>query len=107
MNKIINTDGLISKQMVLDEIDQMPTVTDADGVKYIEKTCLKIRISMLRPVDAVLVRHGHWETDGMIMDDGEYLMTRCTACGEAYEYGYNMPFCPNCGADMRENDENY
>ena len=51
-------------------------------------------------VDAVPVRYGRWETDGMMMDDGEYLMTRCTACGEAYEYGYNMPFCPNCGAKM-------
>ena len=59
------------------------------------------------PVDAVPVVHGRWETDGMMMDDGEYLMTRCTACGEAYEYGYNMPFCPNCGADMRKNDENH
>ena len=95
-----DNNGLISKQMALDEIDQMPTVIDADGIKYIEKTCLKIRINMLFPVDAVPARHGRWETDGMIMDDGEYLMTRCTACGEAYEYGYNMPFCPNCGARM-------
>ena len=55
-------------------------------------------------VDAVPVRHGRWETDGMMMDDGEYLMTRCTACGEAYEYGYNMPFCPNCGARMDGKD---
>ena len=102
-----DNNDLISKQMALNEIDQMPTVTDADGVKYIEKTCLKIRINMLRPMDVIPVRHGHWETDGMIMDDGEYLMTRCTVCGEAYEYGYNMQFCPNCGADMRENDENH
>lgn len=46
------------------------------------------------------VAHGRWETDGIMMDDGEYLVTRCTACGEAYEYGYNMPFCPHCGAKM-------
>ena len=56
-------------------------------------------------VDAVPVVHGRWETDGMMMDDGEYLMTRCTACGKAYEYGYNMPFCPNCGADMRKDGD--
>ncbi len=100
-------DNIISRAAVLDEINKMPTVTDANGAKYVEKTCLKIRINMLRPVDAVPVRYGRWETDGMMMDDGEYLMTRCTACGEAYEYGYNMPFCPNCGADMRKNDENH
>lgn len=64
-------------------------------------------VNNAKTIDTTPVRHGHWETDGMIMDDGEYLMTRCTACGEAYEYGYNMPFCPNCGADMRENDENH
>lgn len=58
------------------------------------------RIEQLPAADVVPVRHGRWETDGMMMDDGEYLMTRCTACGEAYEYGYNMPFCPNCGAKM-------
>ena len=51
-------------------------------------------------VDAVPVRHGRWETDGMMMDECEYLMTRCTACGGTYEYGFNMPFCPNCGARM-------
>lgn len=100
-------DNIISRAAVLDEINKMPTVTDANGVKYIEKTCLRIRINMLRPVDAVPVVHGRWETDGIMMNDGEYLMTRCTACGEAYEYGYNMPFCPNCGADMRKNDENH
>ena len=101
-----NNNDIISKQMALDEIDQMPTVTDVDGVKYIEKTCLKIRINMLRPMDAVPIVHGRWETDGMMMDDGEYLMTRCTACGEAYEYGYNMPFCPRCGAKMDGEDDN-
>lgn len=56
-------------------------------------------------VDAVPVRHGRWETDGIMMDECEYLMTRCTACGGTYEYGFNMPFCPNCGADMRKDGE--
>lgn len=57
-------------------------------------------------VDAVPVRHGRWETDGIMMDECEFLMTRCTACGETYEYGFNMPFCPNCGADMRKDGDN-
>ena len=61
-----------------------------------------MNLDLMPKVDAVPVVHGRWETDGMIMDDGEYLMTRCTACGEVYEYGYNMPFCPNCGANMRK-----
>ena len=51
-------------------------------------------------IDAQPVRHGRWETDGMLMDDGEYLMTRCTVCGTAYEYGHNENYCGYCGARM-------
>ena len=63
-------------------------------------------------LDAILhdnvepVRHGRWETDGMPMDDGEYLVTRCTACGTAYEYGHKDNYCGFCGARMDgEQDE--
>lgn len=55
-------------------------------------------------VDAEPVVHGRWVTDGMIMDCGEYLMTRCTACGTPFEYGYDMPYCPQCGAVMDGKD---
>lgn len=55
--------------------------------------------------DAVPVKHGRWVTDGIVMDDGEFLMTRCTACGTPYEYGYDMPYCPHCGAKMDGEDE--
>lgn len=74
-------DNIINRAAVLNEINKMPTMTDVNGVKYIEKICLKIRINMLRPMDVVPVRYGRWETDGIMTDDGEYLMTRCTACG--------------------------
>lgn len=58
-------------------------------------------------VDAVPMRHGRWETDGIMMDECEYLMTRCTACGGTYEYGFNMSFCPNCGARMDGKDDDH
>lgn len=96
MNKIINTDGLISKQMALDEIDQMPIMTDMDGVKYIEKTCLKIRINLLHPMG---VRHGYWIE---IPDDWEY---QCSECGHLSSY--QTVYCSAYGADMKENDENH
>ena len=57
-------------------------------------------------IDAEPVRHGRWETDGMPMDDGEYLMTRCTVCGTAYEYGHNENYCGYCGAKMDEVEQN-
>ena len=50
-------------------------------------------------------RKGKWETDSYPMDDGEYLMTRCTACGTAYEYGHNENYCGFCGADMRGGED--
>ena len=88
---------------------------DADAL--MEKTCARLSIKgpeYLLPaerdvykvideaptIDAVPVRHGRWETDGMPMDDGEYLMTRCTACGTPYEYGHNDNYCGFCGARM-------
>ncbi len=58
-------------------------------------------------VDAVPVVHGRWVTDGMMMDCGEYLMTRCTACGTPFEYGYDMPYCPQCGAKMDGKDDDH
>ena len=93
-----NNNDIISKQMVLDEIDQMSTVIDADGVKYIEKTCLKIRINILRPVDTIPVRYGHWI-------GGE--IGQCSVCGHigcASDIWNNCSqmFCPNCGANMRK-----
>ena len=78
-----------------------PILTDESCPLHIAAE-IDMNLDLMPKVDAVPVVHGRWETDGMIMDDGEYLMTRCTACGEVYEYGYNMPFCPNCGANMRK-----
>ena len=74
--------------------------------KAVSKADAMMALLRMNPADAVPVRHGRWVTDGMMMDDGDYLMTRCTECGEAYEYGYNMPFCPMCGADMRKDGGN-
>lgn len=40
-------------------------------------------------------KHGEW-----IADDYEYY--HCLECGYEQDYReYTMPYCPNCGADMR------
>lgn len=90
-------------EMKVVEVYGYPKTEYAEGYVNACKAAIKM-LKSLPTADAVPVRHGRWETDGMMMDDGEYLMTRCTACGEAYEYGYNMPFCPNCGARMGGKD---
>lgn len=89
-------DNIISRAAVLDEINKMPTMTDANGAKYIEKTCLKIRINMLRPMDVVPVRYGHWIK---ISNDWEYLCSECrhlSSCQTIY--------CSACGAQMYEKE---
>ena len=42
------------------------------------------------------VVHGRWVTRPYMMGKTEY----CSRCGE--NYGRKHNFCPNCGADMRE-----
>ena len=37
----------ISKQAVITEINSMPTITDENGEKLIDKTCLKIKIKAI------------------------------------------------------------
>ena len=87
-----NNNDIISKQMVLDEIDQMPTVIDADGVKYIEKTCLKIRINMLRPMNVIPVRYGHW------IEDPDGWECQCSEC--RHFSSCRSCYCSACGARM-------
>ena len=49
MGKLIDADA------VLNEIDKMPTVIDTSGAKFIEKTCLKIRIKALTSAKPVWI----------------------------------------------------
>ena len=41
---------------------------------------------------------------GKWVDDGDPLMLTCGNCGYAVMRYNNTPFCPNCGADMREGE---
>lgn len=57
-------------------------------------------------VDAVPVRHGHYVGEGDGYANGElvYDVWKCSECGCVFEDDYEKPtynYCPNCGADMR------
>lgn len=98
--RLIDSDTIIHYQTYDDEYEEYleheSTVADfLDGMT--DEGCPK-------PVDAVSLKHGRWVTDGIVMDDGELLMTRCTVCGTPYEYGYDMRYCPFCGAKMDGKD---
>lgn len=51
-------------------------------------------------VDAVPVRHGKWVDDS---NGIEGAWNYCSVCGEQAIDLYD--YCPNCGADMREDDD--
>lgn len=44
-------------------------------------------------------KKGKW----LLIDAGYYDYVKCSQCGETLVWGKN--FCPNCGADMREGEE--
>ena len=44
------------------------------------------------------LKRGKW------VDDGDPLMLTCGNCGYAVMRYNNTHFCPNCGADMREDE---
>lgn len=94
---------LIDADALKERIRRFLSIKSLDDLLPEEKAIVQ-HIDRMPTVDAVPVRHGRWETDGMMMDECEFLMTRCTACGGTYEYGFNMPFCPNCGARMDGKD---
>ena len=53
-------------------------------------------IRSIPAADVRPVRRGRWITRPYMMGQTEY----CSRCGE--NYGRKHNFCPNCGADMRE-----
>ena len=71
--------------------DIMSATTDADMVKYLQS----IPAADVRPV-----KRGKWET---VYDD--FMKSNydtCSCCGKEYFGANGFNFCPNCGADMRE-----
>ena len=62
----------IDADAVLNEIDNMPTVTDANGAKYIEKTCLGIRINALPPAQPEWIP---WDSGRFPEESGTYTVT--------------------------------
>ncbi len=66
--------------------------------------CIEVRkvFNAIPAADVAPVRHGRWEFEYENLDDVEYCCTVCDWIGaNANEYNY----CPNCGAKMREVDD--
>lgn len=73
-----------------------------DDIIYIDKDAAAKRI---RNIPAVRREFAHW----ILTSDEQYEYCTCSACGfengENWMIGADIPFCSNCGADMRSNGE--
>ena len=94
-------DGSCSKaghdlREMLDEIEELPIVHIDDMTFNIQN-----KIQAMKPsgtVEITLVRHGRW----IQRRNGEYY---CTNCGREEKFIFQKNYCPRCGSDMREENE--
>ena len=104
-------DSLIKRNDVVNELEDMRGYRDEDGYVMIFKSDAIDRINCIATTDRL---RGHWvDGDGNIVPLDKDGLTRnsawCSICGDwltaSDEYATRGWFCPNCGADMRgEND---
>ena len=106
----------ISRQAVLDYIDEMPSDLTADGRRMIRRRTLEEYISDTLPPVTPQPKTGHW-----IAKEGReqgydiagiktwYIQIMCDKCGfiktaiEGHTGQYH--YCPNCGTRMQEIEE--
>ena len=95
-------DDLISRQWLMECVNEgwIKFDTEKDANTYIHL------VRDIAPSVQLERKRGHWiEAD----DSYNRISGRCSVCGwESHMYEddvVGMNFCPNCGADMRERDE--
>ena len=78
---------------------QNPTLEDLEKCDDICPQFAKIPAADVRPVVKGVWKHVQWVVDEE-WQDGGYWISRCSNCSMPYHT--ETPFCPHCGADMRE-----
>lgn len=88
----------LSRQAAIDELIAMREHISA-GMSVIGGTAYEMAIEALREPER---KKGKWIIYVISMLDGEGC--RCSECG--FEGAPYWDYCPNCGADMREESDN-
>jgi hypothetical protein len=93
---------LISKEAVLKIIDN-ETQNTSDYLQHNTQINIRFAVDELPTVEPV---RGEWE---VATQKGVYTWSkgyaRCSACEETVWGGWDMNFCPNCGARMVKDNE--
>ena len=86
------------------------TINDADLDKLSEilkdinvKECPWFEVQDKHGVKAKYYREPRKKGKWLLIDAGYYDYVKCSQCGETLVWGKN--FCPNCGADMRQKED--
>ena len=92
----------------------MPKYIDADALKAVMVFSQKtgnLKVPEMRDIitliddvpsaDVAPVRHGRW----LDFDDTERFTARCNLCNNVIDTRFGKHFCPECGADMREEED--
>lgn len=86
--RLIWADDALAAEFTIEEGGAIAYVVDSEVIRR------------LPTVDAVEVVHGWWIT----VESREYLGVRCSNCQKWFDEKTN--YCPNCGARMKEGNEN-
>lgn len=103
-------DDLISRQDALEIVERYSMAhMNLHGVPLLGAAAICDELYMLPPVCSEKIR-GKWE--GLEVSDTpleEWQVARCSVCGRYHTtpylyYPHKYAFCPNCGADMRNQE---
>lgn len=100
-------DDYISREAARNGIYNCPTKIDADGYIWVRTSDVAHMIDDIPAADVRPVVHGKWIVDSIATN-----IFYCSVCGNDAPVEpcggteYKSPFCPNCGADMREEGSN-
>ena len=109
------SDDLISRRAAIDALGEAPEVWMDTPEEFASLNQWEMDVTAIEAVPSVERPKGHWESKEVLSNaDGEVIeewqSARCSNCGRyhttPYMYYFNKyNYCPNCGADMRGEQE--
>lgn len=94
MTRLIDADALIPMMKYATTDSEIGVFPIKIGFNAITEV-----INNASTIDAEPVRHGKW------ISHGDCGVTECSCCGWNIEECVSWNYCPNCGADMRGEEE--